>query len=55
MRLFRLLAHGIRNLDDLECEPLGARRVLITAPRRDGLPPEADLPVWNLDAGRVSR
>lgn len=32
-----------------------ARQVFITAPRRDELPPEADLPVWNLDAGRVSR
>lgn len=31
------------------------RQVFITAPRRDELPPEVDLAVWNLDAGRVSR
>jgi DNA replication and repair protein RecF len=32
-----------------------ARQVFVTAPRRDELPREVDLPVWNLDAGRVSR
>jgi DNA replication and repair protein RecF len=32
-----------------------ARQVFLTAPRRDELPPEADMPVWNLESGRVSR
>jgi DNA replication and repair protein RecF len=32
-----------------------ARQVFVTAPRRDELPPEADVPVWTLDAGRVTR
>ena len=33
----------------------GARQVFLTAPRRDELPPEADMPVWTLESGRVSR
>jgi DNA replication and repair protein RecF len=33
----------------------GARQVFVTAPRRDELPPETDLPVWTVDAGRVTR
>jgi DNA replication and repair protein RecF len=33
----------------------GARQVFVTAPRRDELPPEADMPVWNLESGRVVR
>ncbi len=31
------------------------RQVFLTAPRRDELPPEAGMPVWNLESGRVSR
>ena len=33
----------------------GTRQVFVTAPRRDELPPEANLPVWNLESGRVIR
>ena len=33
----------------------GARQVFVTAPRRDELPPEADMPVWSLESGRVIR
>jgi DNA replication and repair protein RecF len=33
----------------------GTRQVFVTAPRRDELPPEADMPVWNLESGRVVR
>jgi DNA replication and repair protein RecF len=33
----------------------GARQVFVTAPRRDELPPEADMPVWKLESGRVIR
>ncbi len=33
----------------------GARQVFITAPRRDELPPEADMPVWKLESGRACR
>ncbi len=33
----------------------GARQVFVTAPRRDELPPEAEMPVWNLESGRVIR
>ncbi len=33
----------------------GARQVFLTAPRRDELPAEADMPVWNLEAGRIQR
>lgn len=31
------------------------RQVFLTAPRRDELPPELDLDVWHIDAGRVRR
>ncbi len=31
------------------------RQVFVTAPRRDELPPEADVPVWTVEAGRVIR
>jgi DNA replication and repair protein RecF len=31
------------------------RQVFVTAPRPDELPPEADVPVWTLEAGRVIR
>jgi DNA replication and repair protein RecF len=31
------------------------RQVFLTAPRRDELPPESDLPVWTVESGRVSR
>lgn len=31
------------------------RQVFLTAPRRDELPPEAHMPVWNLESGRVGR
>ena len=37
------------------CLSDGARQVFVTAPRTDELPPEADMPVWNLEAGRVIR
>jgi DNA replication and repair protein RecF len=30
------------------------RQVFLTAPRRDELPSEADLPIWSLDSGRVA-
>lgn len=33
----------------------GERQVFLTAPRRDELPPEVDMPVWNLESGRMSR
>jgi DNA replication and repair protein RecF len=31
------------------------RQVFVTAPRPDELPPEADVPVWTIEAGRVIR
>ncbi|MGH7497477.1 MAG: DNA replication/repair protein RecF [Gemmatimonadales bacterium] len=33
----------------------GDRQVFLTAPRRDELPPEADMPVWTIESGRVGR
>lgn len=30
------------------------RQVFLTAPRRDELPPETDMPVWNIESGRVT-